>query len=503
MLIFVILIFIVIITFIFISKNNVVSNTQVSTQKSLIKFTPMPTPSVRTFTPVPTPSVKTFTPVPTSSVKTFTEPPLPTSSVTTTIKPSTEISTDCQVSDWSNWSNCNRSCDGGTQERTRSIITAPKGNGFSCPELKQTKVCNIEVCPVDCVVSDWSNWSDCTRDCGGGIQERTRSIITQQKGTGTLCPEVKQIKICNTEVCQLYEFTTHTFTTAGKNGPKGPTLAEIRNAYSGVSWAQNSEFLNMTTQGIQEWKVPATGNYTIRVAGAAGGNPGKFCRGREVSLNTKLIRGEIIKILVGQKGQFMINYYKQGGGGGGTFVVRDTQTAIIVAGGGGGSANIRDEWNDPVLEYENSNGSLSTNGNKSGDGTNANDINGGTNGGGGNAANWRGVSGGGGLIGNGQDSSEYSTGGKSFINGGVGGETSPFYGEVGGFGGFGGGGGAGSGYGGGGGGGGYSGGGAGYGYSNIPNPKSGGGGGSYGITTLNDHGATNVSNGFVIITKNF
>jgi len=65
----------------------------------------------------------------------------------------------------------------------------------------------------------------------------------------------------------LYAFRTHKFTNAGARGQKGPTLAEVRNAYLGVSWAQDTtnNYLNMTSNnGIQLWKVPATGRYFIQ-----------------------------------------------------------------------------------------------------------------------------------------------------------------------------------------------------------------------------------------------
>ena len=86
----------------------------------------------------------------------------------------------------------------------------------------------------------------------------------------------------------LYEFKEHKFTTAGKSGREGPTLAEVKQAYSGVSWAQNSEFLNMTTQGIQQWKVPVTGNYKIRAVGAGVPESG---RGVYASITTTLTKG--------------------------------------------------------------------------------------------------------------------------------------------------------------------------------------------------------------------
>jgi hypothetical protein len=284
----------------------------------------------------------------------------------------------------------------------------------------------------------------------------------------------------------LYEFKEHTFTTAGKTGREGPTLQEVKQAYSGVNWAQNSEFLNMTKQGIQEWKVPATGTYKIIARGAAGGNPGSFGKGRVMRTeNVTLTKGEVLKILVGQQGVKNNRGANNGGGGGGTFVVRDTQTPIIVAGGGGG----RGEGGN---EHPNSNAAGWSNlepGNSGGDGS-PNNGKGGTDGNGGlGSASHAG--GGGGLLGDGGNSLGGSFGGKSFINGGIGGIETNYNSAYGGFGG-GGGGGAG-----GGGGGGYSGGGGGY----DPIWASGGGGNSYIIPSMSsDDNATNNGPGSVTIT---
>jgi hypothetical protein len=136
----------------------------------------------------------------------------------------------------------------------------------------------------------------------------------------------------------LYTFTGHTFTNAGTTGRTGPTLSTVRTAYSGVSWAQDTtnNYLNMTTQGIQLWTVPETGNYTFRAIGAgseyANSNGGQ---GVDITTTTTLTKGEVIKILVGQKGVIVTS----GGGGGATFVVKNDGTPIIVAGGGGGAYN--------------------------------------------------------------------------------------------------------------------------------------------------------------------
>jgi hypothetical protein len=302
----------------------------------------------------------------------------------------------------------------------------------------------------------------------------------------------------------LYAFKSHTFTTAGKSGPQGPTLQEVKQVYSGVNWAQNSEFLNMTTQGIQEWKVPVTGNYTIRAVGARGGNSldgNKGGDGIDISTITTLNKGEIIKILVGQLGLDEKNGNTPIGGGGGTFVVRDTKTPIIVAGGGGGATSSK-HFSTYSGSKNGLNANSSTNGSGGGTSVHSNGkVIAGENGNGAamTTPTGHGYGGqGGGLLSDGQNA-QYEPSGKGFINGGIGGSS---------FGGFGGGA---CGYNngnvsshGGGGGGGYS-GGAGAVYSYIDQSRmyfySAGGGGSYAISKMIENGF-NKGDGSVTITLN-
>jgi hypothetical protein len=138
----------------------------------------------------------------------------------------------------------------------------------------------------------------------------------------------------------LYNFTSHTFTTANKTGGSGPTLAQCRTAYSSVSWTQNTtkNYLNMTIQGIQRWTVPATGSYTITTAGAkgAGYNPGL---GIIITDNVTLTKGTILNIVCGQYTNTTTAGSETGGdgGGGGSFVWEDGGSLLIAAGGGGGT----------------------------------------------------------------------------------------------------------------------------------------------------------------------
>ena len=55
--------------------------------------------------------------------------------------------TDCKQSSWGEWSKCSKSCGKGVQERTRTIVTPAKNSGKACSDPKEKKACNIEACP--------------------------------------------------------------------------------------------------------------------------------------------------------------------------------------------------------------------------------------------------------------------------------------------------------------------------------------------------------------------
>ena len=292
----------------------------------------------------------------------------------------------------------------------------------------------------------------------------------------------------------LYPFTTWTFTNANSRGQLGPTVANIRTLANttGNTWLTDDSYFT-AVNGIQYWTVPETTTYTITAAGASGG--GNIGRGAELSTIVSLIRGEVIRIAVGQRGGNTSVYY--GSGGGGTFVVRtpfnSNSSIVVIAGGGGGisrtagtAANTATTGGQATVIPGSTTAAKATGGGGGGGYTSAGGLNGaaGTD----QAAAGYG-SGGGGFFGNGAGSAGSNTGGRSWTFGANGGPIGT--GDT--AGGFGGGGGQNSR---GGGGGGYNGG-----NSGDNNVYDGAGGSSYYNGTL-VYGRSNINlgNGYVTIS---
>ena len=57
------------------------------------------------------------------------------------------------------------------------------------------------VSPVDCVWHSWTQWSECTAECGGGNRTRTRGKTNERHGGQPCTGSGSDIEMCNEEEC--------------------------------------------------------------------------------------------------------------------------------------------------------------------------------------------------------------------------------------------------------------------------------------------------------------
>ncbi|KAF4083405.1 hypothetical protein AMELA_G00140860 [Ameiurus melas] len=172
----------------------------------------------------------------------------------------------CVTSEWSPWNECPMGCnEKELRWRSKRVLRMP-GRGHTCPELNQTQFCTnttclsysyaysdwsscqlsdnavcgqgtktrllncidgdgklVELsmckewgpsrgklsapcevsCPVDCLLSDWSLWSECSHTCGAQSQmARSRLVLHQAEEGGRPCPsQLSQTKPCPIRPC--------------------------------------------------------------------------------------------------------------------------------------------------------------------------------------------------------------------------------------------------------------------------------------------------------------
>ena len=117
------------------------------------------------------------------------------------------IPTPCEVNDWGTWGACSKTCGGGHKTRQRTVKVYPS-NGPYCPALEDTVLCNTELCPAACQVSEYGDFGECSATCGGGQKTKTRSIIQGPVGHSDSqdlsCPSQLVYTVqCNEQACPV------------------------------------------------------------------------------------------------------------------------------------------------------------------------------------------------------------------------------------------------------------------------------------------------------------
>jgi anaplastic lymphoma kinase len=147
------------------------------------------------------------------------------------------------------------------------------------------------------------------------------------------------------------------FSNCNKISHLGPTQAEADNAY--LNTAVKVNIIN----GIQKWRAPVKGVYTIEAAGASGvgSHTHKGGKGAVYTSLFSLEKDDVLYIVVGQQGTIP-NSNWGGSGGGASYIAKLVTssnyyftpdnvyvTPLLIAGGGGGSG---DESSSPKNGFD-------------------------------------------------------------------------------------------------------------------------------------------------------
>ncbi|XP_073488988.1 LOW QUALITY PROTEIN: SCO-spondin-like [Aquarana catesbeiana] len=110
---------------------------------------------------------------------------------------------DCVLSVWTSWSECSRSCGLGVKFRRRDVIRDRLPGGHCAGAQFDSQSCFVQACPVNGVWSPWGEWSACDALCQGGVRSRNRKCENPPPKNGGLpCRgESVQTESCNLQPC--------------------------------------------------------------------------------------------------------------------------------------------------------------------------------------------------------------------------------------------------------------------------------------------------------------
>lgn len=174
---------------------------------------------------------------------------------------------DCEVSSWGAWSECSKECDKGMKSRTRSVTQPSEHGGEKCPGTNDSAECNTESCNADCVEGNWLKPSECSASCDVGYQSRWKEIVEPERGTGT-CPgggrtihDLHETERCNVHDCIADEYICNTKMNIG-------IVVESSDAMAGENdWERNK---SLVVNLLEEFARSAKNMIQITLINAGG-----------------------------------------------------------------------------------------------------------------------------------------------------------------------------------------------------------------------------------------
>ena len=120
-------------------------------------------------------------------------------------------------------SSSNEICGSGLEYRRSACLEIsssrrPVSEEYCPPPSPNTRSCSIS-CQIDCQLSEWSPWSDCSATCGQGYKTRTRTVRKPMQLHGRPCGPLYETTVCSSTPCEFAEY---------RPGPFGP--CEMHNA---------------------------------------------------------------------------------------------------------------------------------------------------------------------------------------------------------------------------------------------------------------------------------
>nr|XP_039270781.1 zinc metalloproteinase nas-36-like isoform X3 [Styela clava] len=110
-------------------------------------------------------------------------------------------------SDWSEFGDCSKECDGGLQWRNRTCNLPDMCEGKD----SEGSDCNTQACGADANWQQWSSWSECDKTCGSGNMTRRRQCLGFKNEMSIKCegsegkPVIEDKQSCNTKDCEPKE----------------------------------------------------------------------------------------------------------------------------------------------------------------------------------------------------------------------------------------------------------------------------------------------------------
>ncbi|XP_063556847.1 complement component C6 isoform X2 [Gorilla gorilla gorilla] len=96
----------------------------------------------------------------------------------------------CDHYAWTQWTSCSKTCNSGTQSRHRQIVVDKYYQENFCEQIcskQETRECNWQRCPINCLLGDFGPWSDC--DPCVEKQSKVRSVLRPSQFGGQPCTE--------------------------------------------------------------------------------------------------------------------------------------------------------------------------------------------------------------------------------------------------------------------------------------------------------------------------